>query len=284
MNRPELADLLRRRRDLLQPGDVGIDPGTRRRTPGLRREEVAQLAGMSSDYYIRLEQARGPQPSVQILAALARALRLTRDERDHLFYLAGHAPPLEHSSDDHVRPGLLHLLDRLTTTPAQVISDLGQVMAQNPMAVALLGDQTSGTGLARNFTYRWFTDVTARAIYPPEDHPHHSRVQVADLRAAVGARPNDPTAAGLVTALLEASDEFAQLWKRHEVTVRHGDRKRIVHPTLGVIDLNCEVLLSEAQNQRLLVFSATPASQAAKQLELLTVLGRQHFITPARPH
>jgi transcriptional regulator with XRE-family HTH domain len=279
MDRQELADLLRRRRELLQPKDVGMAAGARRRTPGLRREEVAQLAGMSPDYYIRLEQARGPQPSPQILAALARALRLTRDERDYLFHLAGHPPPLEHSHNDHVRPGLLYLLDRLTTTPAQVVSDLGRVLAQNAMAVALLGDQTSGTGLAGNFTYRWFSDPATRALYPAEDHAHHSRVHVADLRAAVGARPKDPIASELVRALHAASAEFTELWERHEVAVRRDDRKRIVHPALGVIEVNCEVLISEGRGQRLLVLSADPGSEAAQQLELLAVVGLQEFNT-----
>lgn len=279
MDRPELADLLRRRRELLQPHDVGMTSGPRRRTPGLRREEVAQLTGMSPDYYIRLEQGRGPQPSTQMLAALARALRMSRDERDHLFHLAGHSPPIEHGADDHVRPGLLRLLDALTDTPAQVVSDLGQVLAQNGMAVALLGDQTSFTGPARSFAYRWFTDVSARALYPAADHAHQSRVMVADLRAAVGARPRDVTAARLVRTLQAASEEFSHLWAKHEVAVRRGDRKRIVNPTVGVIEVACEVLLSEGSDQRLLVFTAAPGTEAAGQLQLLATVGLQRFAT-----
>ncbi|MGW7003813.1 helix-turn-helix domain-containing protein, partial [Streptomyces sp. NPDC054933] len=123
MDKVELAHFLRRRRELLQPTDVGVPPGARRRTPGLRRYEVAQLAGMSPDYYIRLEQGRGPQPSAQMLTALARALRLSIDERDHLFHLAGHHAPPAFGADDHVSPGLLRLLDALTELPAQVVSD-----------------------------------------------------------------------------------------------------------------------------------------------------------------
>jgi transcriptional regulator with XRE-family HTH domain len=106
----------------------------RRRTPGLRRDEVAHLAGMSVDYYTRLEQARGPHPSAPLLASLARALRMTEDERDHLFHLAGQAPPVRHRSAPHVSPGLLHIPDRLTDTPAFVVSDLGEVLLQNPLS------------------------------------------------------------------------------------------------------------------------------------------------------
>lgn len=277
MDRLQFADFLRRQRELLQPHDVGLAPGSRRRTPGLRREEVAKLATMSPDYYIRLEQGRGPQPSVQMLTALARALRLTHDERDHLFHLTGHAPPVQYRGDEHVRPGLLRLLDALTGTPAQVVSDLGQILAQNAMAVALLGDQVSFTGPARSFTYRWFTTPAARAIYPVADHAHHSRVQVADLRAAVAARPEDPLARGLVHALRAASPEFVSLWDGHEVAIRRGDAKRVVHPVVGTIDVDCEVLLSEGQDQRLLVFSARPGTDAASKFGLLGVLGQQQF-------
>src|SRR5882757_6185919 len=140
VDRSELADFLRRSRARLAPADVGLAEGPRRRTPGLRREEVAQLAGMSVDYYTRLEQARGPRPSRQILVAVGRALRLTDDERDHLFHLVGEEPPRARTGSGHVRPGLLLVLDRLDDNPAQVISDCGDVLAQNAMAAALIGD------------------------------------------------------------------------------------------------------------------------------------------------
>ncbi|AGZ40840.1 helix-turn-helix transcriptional regulator [Actinoplanes friuliensis] len=277
MDQRDLADFLRRRRELLQPADVGMPAGARRRTPGLRRHEVAQLAGMSPDYYIRLEQARSPQPSPQMLTALARALRLNRDERDHLFHLAGHPAPPAFGADDHVSPGLLRLLDAFTTLPAQIVSDLGAVLVQNQMAVALLGEQTAGTGLSRSFIYRWFTDPGIRALYPPEDHEHQSQVQVADLRAAVALRPRDALADKLVRALRAASDEFSALWDRHEVAVRRSDRKRIVHPAVGTIDVDCEVLTTARQDQRLLVFTARPGTDAVGQLELLRVIGSQNL-------
>ena len=142
MDKKEVAAFLRRRREMLRPRDVGLVEGPRRRTQGLRREEVAQLAGMSTDYYARLEQQRAPQPSVQITTALARALRLTLDERDHLFVLIGHNAPARFHRSEHVSPTLMRVLDRLDDSPALVKTDLVDTLAMNPLAIALLGDQT----------------------------------------------------------------------------------------------------------------------------------------------
>ena len=163
-----MAGFLRQRREALQPGDVGLPAGARRRTRGLRREEVAALAAMSADYYTRLEQRRGPQPSEQMLTSLARALRLTRGERDYLFQMAGHNPPapVSVSAAAHVAPALLRVLDRLSDTPALILSSLGETLAANRMAAALLGDESGYTGLARSGIYRWFTDPGARLRYP----------------------------------------------------------------------------------------------------------------------
>src|ERR1700722_6701886 len=156
-NREEIADFLKRRRDELQPAEVGLTPGVRRRTHGLRREEVAALAHMSTDFYARLEQSRGSRPSEQTTAALARALRLTPDERDHLFTLAGYNPPPHGYRTDHPSPALLRILEMLDT-PAQIVSDIGVTLKQNPLAEALAGPQTGHTGLRRSTIYRWFTD------------------------------------------------------------------------------------------------------------------------------
>lgn len=188
MDKKELAEFLRRRRETLRPQDVGLVKGPRRRTKGLRREEVAQLAGMSTDYYARLEQQRAPQPSLQITTALARALRLTPDERDHLFVLIGHNAPARFQRSEHVSPALMRVLERLNDdTPALVLSDMADTLAMNPIATALLGDQTRHTGLARSAYYRWFTDPSERLLYPEEDHPRHGRTQAARLRSALTA-------------------------------------------------------------------------------------------------
>ncbi|NHC12397.1 helix-turn-helix transcriptional regulator [Motilibacter deserti] len=271
MDRPELADFLRRRRERLQPADVGIAPGPRRRTPGLRRDDVATLAAISTDYYTRLEQARGPHPSPQVLTALARALRLTDDERDHLFHLAGQQPPRTGTTRHHVRPALLHVLDSLRDTPAFVITDLAETLVQNRLATVLLGDETRHKSQA----YRWFLLPGAREIYPEEDHARHSRVIVSDLRATAARRSNDPDVTELVDTLLAGSAEFRELWEQHEVGVRRFDTKRIVHPLVGVVEVDCETLQSVESGQTLVVLTPRAGTPARDQLALLGVVGLQ---------
>jgi transcriptional regulator with XRE-family HTH domain len=276
MDRTELADFLRRARTRLSPGDVGLNAGPRRRTPGLRREEVAQLTGMSTDYYTRLEQRRGSHPSRQMLTALARALRLTDAERDHLFHLAGKEPPRPGGSSDHVRPGLLLILDRLHDLPASVISDWGEMLAQNTMSVALTGDHT-GTNLIR----RWFMVPGARDLAPPENHEQHARAHVASLRAVTTARPGEPGPAALLAELRSGSAEFEALWAEHDVVVHRPSPKRFLHPVVGALDLDCEVLLSDGHSQQLVVHSARPGTQTYERLELLRIVGLQD-LTPSR--
>lgn len=192
VNHSQLAAFLKSRRARIRPSDIGLPTGPRRRVPGLRREEVSQLAGLSADYYTELERGRGTRPSAQVLAALARALRLNGDERDHLFHLANRmVPPAAHGPAAHVQPALLGLLDQLTTTPAQVITDLHETLVQNHLAVALVGRSPAVRGPEASFVYRWFTDPDVRALYPAEDHPHHSRVFVADLQAVAARRGGD---------------------------------------------------------------------------------------------
>ncbi|MEU8969067.1 helix-turn-helix transcriptional regulator [Streptomyces monashensis] len=281
MNRSELADFLRRGRARLNPADVGLAPGARRRTPGLRREEVASLAGMSADYYTRLEQSRGPRPSRQMLTALARALRLTDAEHDHLFHLVGEEPPRRETASTHVRPGLLLILDRLYDTPAQLVNDCGEVLAQNAMAKALVGDVTSRPRRERNLVRRFFLDPAARSLFPAEDHEPHARAQVANLRAVAAARPDDPEPAGLVAELRSASEEFARLWDEHEVAPRHRATKRFQHPLVGLLDLDCEVMLSHEHHHLLVVHTARPGTDSYERLQLLRVVGLQDMTPQA---
>lgn len=277
MQREQLAEFLRTRRDALQPEDVGLSRGPRRRTPGLRREEVASLAGMSTDYLNRLEQARGPQPSEQMLAALARALRLSTAERDHLFRLAGHTAPDRVGVSAHVSPGMLRIIDRLADTPAQVIDELGETLVQTGPAKALLGDLTGATGMARSTVYRWFTDPTSREVYARDDHDERGRTFVAELRS-VHARDGDRSRAGaLVAALLAASPEFAAVWAEHEVAEKHPATKRFVHPDVGEFTLQCQTLTDTETGHRLLVFTAAPGTPDADKLALLTVIGTQNI-------
>ncbi len=278
MDRAALADFLTRRRRALLPEDVGLPAGVRRRTAGLRREEVAWLATMSTDYYTRLEQQRGPQPSTQLLGSLARALRLSPDERDYLYRVAGHSAPERMSGSDYVAPALLRVFDRLSDTPAMVLSLLGDVLMQNDLARALLGDRTAYQGIERSEIYRWFAyPGTERARYPEDDRDRQSRAQVASLRAAYARLGPRSRAGDLVRELQRVSPEFAGLWERHEVQRRFEDHKVLIHPELGAIELDCQVLFTEDQSQALLVLTAAPHTEAEEKLRLLSVLGTQQF-------
>lgn len=272
-----LGEFLRVRREALRPQDVGLSPRARRRTPGLRREDVAELSSMSVDYVARLERGHGPRPSPQMAAALARGLRLTLDERDHLFWLCGHAPTKRELRSEHVGPALLRVLDRLADTPAQVMGATGETLLQTAPAVALLGDQTSHTGPARSAVWRWFTDARERDRYLPDDHELNSRVYVSRLRTTATRAGAASPAARLVADLRGHSAEFADLWARHEVGLQWSDAKRFVHPSLGRLNLHCQTLLDPDQHHLLLLFTATPGTQDAEKLELLTVLGTERF-------
>jgi transcriptional regulator with XRE-family HTH domain len=281
MQRDQLADFLRRRREAIRPAEVGLSDGPRRRTTGLRREEVAMLAGMSVDYVVRLEQGRSSQPSTQLLTALARALRLSDDERTHLFHLAGHQPPPADGVARQARAGLVRMLDLLRDTPALVMSDLGEALAQNRMSLLLHGDFGRFAGDRRYLIYRWFTDEAARARHVASDRDRHARQLVADLRAAAGRRAGDPEVEGLVSRLREASPEFGRLWSDHEVAVRRADQKTLVHPRVGPIRLDCETLVTPDLGQELLVL--TPADDDARErLDLLRVLGTEEFAPTPR--
>ncbi|MCS7477312.1 helix-turn-helix transcriptional regulator [Umezawaea endophytica] len=277
MDRSELASFLRVRREALRPADVGLVPGPRRRTPGLRREEVALLASMSTDYYERLEQARGPHPSEPLVACLARALRLSTDERDHLYVLAGYPPPVAHGPSGYVDPGLMHVLDALTTVPAIVCDDLTTVLAQNPLGAALFGPSVGTAGREDNTVWRWFTDPASRDVYLPAEHEKLGRGYVADLRAAVVRRGKDPVSAALVADLLEVSAEFAAVWELHEVRPLRSSRKTYVHPAVGVLEMQCDVITSPDTGLRLVSLRPQPGTGCAERLDLLRVLGTQAF-------
>lgn len=266
------GSFVRSRRGALQPEDVGLRHGSRRRTPGLRREELAELADMSADYLARLERGAGPRPSEQMISALARALRLSIDERDHLLVLAGHQAPARTGADGHVSPGLMRILDRLADTPALVLGPIGQTLAQNTAAIALLGDASGFRGPRRSAIYRWFTDPGSRAIYPKQDHEHHSRVQVSQLRTVAARLGPDSDPARLAHHLEQLSPEFARLWSSQLVGVRQSEQKRIAHPEVGELVLHCQVASDLDQTQSLLVFTATPGTPSAQRLRLLTVV------------
>lgn len=259
MDREQLADFLRTRRARVAPADAGLDGGTRRRTPGLRREEVARLAGISVDYYARLEQARGPRPSRQVLGALGRALRLHDDERTYLFQLAGEQPGPPAGPSPHVSPGIRHLLDRLDDTPAFVIDAKYELLAWNPMAVALMGDPAVVMPESRNMIWNLFTGPADLDL----DAATFAGECVADLRAASVRYPADEGIRSLITRLRAASVPFARRWDEHQVCVRRSTTKRLNHPVHGELVLDCEVLDIADAGQKVIFYTAEAGSHTA---------------------
>ena len=277
MDRDELAQLLRRARARLTPSEVGLPAGSRRRVAGLRREEVAQLAGVSVDYVVRLEQGRGPHPSDQVLAAFARALRLDVDDRDQLYRLAGSAPPGPGRIDLTVRPSVLRLLDRLADLPAIVLSAKADILAWNPMAAALLGDFSRWPAQQRNITWQRFLGAPGRVAPSPDEDERTARQSVATLRSALARYPADRGLRTLVAELQAGSPRFATYWADGEAGPWRLDAKTIVHPELGAIALECDTLLLPDTDQAMVVYSAAPDSEAASALALLRVTGLQEF-------
>jgi MmyB-like transcription regulator ligand binding domain/Helix-turn-helix domain len=257
-NRAELAAFLRARRARVTPRDAGLAEVGRRRTPGLRRQEVAQLAGMSVDYYIRLEQGRGPHPSRQVLSALARALMLAADERDYLFRMAGEAPPRPARPGREITPGIRHLLDGLPATPAYVVDAAWNVLAWNQLATHFIGNLA---GSADRNMIRWtFRRSPGDSVWSDEDFLRFTRSTVADLRAGYARYPGDPGIERLVTELLALSPRFAEMWAAHEVEVRGRMLKRVSHPQAGPLEFECQVLHIAETGQRLIAYCAAPGS------------------------
>lgn len=230
---------------------------------------------MSADYYSRLEGGRGPQPSVDMLGAIARALRLTLEERDHLFLLAGHGTPPRTTRACHVDPGMLRILDRLHDTPAMLLNRCGEVLAQTPAHVAFAGELTNFQGMERSEVYRWFVHPETRALYAEPELSTHSKLLVSMLRTVATIDGPKSYAASLVKALQKLSQEFVEIWDAHEVVVAHSQTKRFRHPVVGDLELYCELIDNRDGQQTLIVFTAEPGSESAEKLQLLSVLGSQ---------
>jgi transcriptional regulator with XRE-family HTH domain len=260
LNRDALAAFLRARRARRQPGDVGLPDHGRRRTPGLRRQEVAQLAGMSVDYYIRLEQGRGPHPSRQILLSLARALVLSRDERDYLFRIAGVAPPPTTGPNRDVGDAIRYLLDSLTEVPAYVVDAKYDVLAWNALATQFIGDLSKVAEDDRNMIRWMFRRPEDGTSWDDAASQRFTRATVADLRAAYARYPGDPGLERLVTDLLGASPRFAEMWAAHEVEERRRIVKKVTHPDLGPLEFECQVLHVPDTDQRVIVYCPQPGS------------------------
>ncbi|WP_250004762.1 helix-turn-helix transcriptional regulator [Actinoplanes sp. M2I2] len=280
MDKAQLAAVLRAARARITPADVGLPAGSRRQVPGLRREEVAQLAGLGIDYVVRLEQGRGPVPSAQVLGALARALRLGDDDRSTLFRLAGSAPPAAVRVPTLVPASTQGLLDRITGLPALVLSAKSDVLAWNPLAAALLGDFSASPPARRNLIRQRFLNAGSGGVTVDSGADSDAAADCAGcLRTAQARYPADPDLARLIADLRAGSTTFDRLWRAGRSGRQRSTSITIVHPGLGRLTLDCEVLLVPEVDQSLLVYSAAPGTPGASALELLRVTGLQRFGT-----
>ncbi|TDC10395.1 XRE family transcriptional regulator [Streptomyces sp. 8K308] len=282
MDRRELAGFLRSRRERITPADVGLPAGGRRRTPGLRREEVAQLAFISTEYYTRLEQARAPRPSREVLTGVARALRLSDAERDHLHHLAGAPPGPPPGPPREVRQSILDLLDRLPQAAAVVLSATYEVIAWNDLAAALMEDFSALPRRDRNLLRRAFLTGWSGAAppYGLAESAEFARNAASHLRATAARYPDDPEVAELVRDLLAGSEEFGRLWASHDVCALPDLCKSFHHPLVGRITVNCDVLDIADRDQRVVIYTAAPGSPSAEALRLLSVVGTQRMDVP----
>lgn len=254
--------------------------GTTRRTPGLRREEVARLAHISVEYYARLEQARGSSPSRTVLSELARALRLTANERRHLFDLAGVAPEFPAGPRSDVPATLLNLLEHMTDIAAFVVNARYDVIAWNSLAAALFEDFSAVPRARRNLIYRHFLhpDPAARH-YGMSGAAEFGRLAVGQLRTAASRYPTDPQIQAMVKTLSKYSAEFADLWDDHHVEIGFQHRKTMQHPMVGALELNCDTLVVPMRDQYLVCFTAVHGSPSEEAMRLLAVVGTQDMTT-----
>jgi transcriptional regulator with XRE-family HTH domain len=275
-----IGQFLRAHRELVQPEDVGIEAFGRRRVPGLRREELAMLAGVSVDYYVRLEQGRERHPSEQVLDSLARALQLDDTAARHLQELA--RPPARRrrpsARPQRVRPGVERLIEGWSHTPAMVYGRCMDVLAANSLADAVHGRPLRGENALRSI----FLNSGAREFYA--DWEDVARDTVAWLRALAGADLDDPRLTELVGELSLKSEEFRRLWARHDVREKTSGTKRFVHPVVGELSLGYESLtIGGAPGQVLVVYHAEPGSRDEQSLALLASVAAGESAEHVRP-
>jgi transcriptional regulator with XRE-family HTH domain len=259
--REDLARFLRERREGVRPAEAGLVAGPRRRTPGLRREEVAQLASMSVEYYARLEQARGPRPSASILDSIASALRLEPVERAHLYRLAGVLPAAPPGPPSQVRPHVACLLGRLHDTAAIVTAATYDVIAWNPLAEVLFGLHGKPNLARRRFLHR--DEVLTSG------HEDFGEIAVSRLRAAATRYPRDAGLATLLADLRAGSEEFAGIWDAYPARVAGHRTKNMVHPEVGRLQVSCDVLAVPDDDQQVVFITADPGSRSARALRHL---------------
>jgi transcriptional regulator with XRE-family HTH domain len=275
MDKQELGAFLRSRRERLRPEDVSLIAGPRRRTPGLRREEVAVLAHISTEYYVRLEQGRAPRPSGEVLAGIADALRLTDAESGHLHVLAGTAPARSGLHPRDVRPSIIALLERLPRTAGFVTSATFEVLAWNDLAAALMEDFAQLAPRDRNLARRAFLGPVRpdAPLYGISDAAEFRQHVVMGLRTTLARYPSDPAVTGLIAELRDGSPEFARLWERHDVQAAPMLTKTFRHPAVGPITVDCDSTAIADRDQHLVLYSAPRGSRDAEALALLDVIG-----------
>ncbi|MFJ3202947.1 helix-turn-helix domain-containing protein [Streptomyces sp. NPDC086989] len=268
-----LGQALRHWRDRTRPQDLGLPIGGVRRAPGLRREELAQLAGLSVDYVTRLERGRATSPSPQVLAALSRALRLTGTEHDHLHLLAGQAPAGPGQISAHVPPSVQRLLDQLRTTPLSVHDAAWNLISWNPLWAALVGDPSPWRGREANIAWRHFTDRPTRVTHTPEQQLRFETALVSDLRSSAARYPKDKPLRSLITDLRSASIRFDDVWASHTVGFHTTDSKTVHHPDVGPVTVDCDTLTIPGNDLRIAVLSAPAGTATAAQFDLLSAMG-----------
>jgi transcriptional regulator with XRE-family HTH domain len=279
----EFGRTVRRWRDRVQPTAVGVPVGGRRRAAGLRREELAGLAGISVDYLTRLEQGRATSPSVQVVEALARALRVSDAERDLIFRLAGHATPGHDVVSSRITPSVQRLLDRLANTPVAVFDATWTLIVANAPYDALMGQTTSWRGIERNSVWRHLVGPGSRAVQTREEQTELETRLVADLRLTAARYPADQRLKQLIRDLAAQSPRFVKLWESgalepHQDVGRH---KVIDHPDVGHITVDCDTLIVAADDLRIMIYTAEPETEEADRLALAIVLGTQSLVDDA---
>jgi transcriptional regulator with XRE-family HTH domain len=279
----EFGAAVHRWRDRVAPQAAGLPSGGPRRTAGLRREELAMLAGISVDYITRLEQGRATNPSGQVVEALARALRLSGPERAHLFQLAGLAVPGPETMPAHLTPSIQRLLDRLVGTPVAVSDSSWTLLVANAAYAAVMGDPSGLRGNERNSVWRNFVGPRNRTRHTPESLRALETVQVADLRAAAARYPDDPRLQRLIADLRANSARFAELWDAGAVGGHVAGRKTIDHPQVGTLTLDCDILtVTTGSDVRIMILTAEPGTEDAERLALAMVLGTQTLVDQSR--
>jgi transcriptional regulator with XRE-family HTH domain len=271
----ELGAALRAWRDRVRPEEVGLPGGGRRRSPGLRREELAGLAGVSVDYLVRLEQGRATNPSPQVIASLARALRLTDAERDLLYASAGIAPPSATLVPRHIGPGLQRILDRLADTPVGVYTAAWELVTANELWQALFGETLHPPGRPSNLIWRFFTHEQSAVARDSAEYEAFARAMVADLRSAASRYADDRDLSAMIADLRAGSGWFDELWQEFAVVPHVSDRKTVLSPVVGPVTVDCDILSAPGSDLRIVVYTARPGSEDAGKLDLLRVAGLQ---------